>query len=62
KINDSGAYPSDIVTTIEPFENYSEAEEYHQNYYSNNGSQGYCTYVIQPKVEKFRKAFAEKLK
>lgn len=62
QINESGAYPSDIVTTIEPFENYSEAEDYHQNYYSNNGSQGYCTYVIQPKVEKFRKAFAEKLK
>lgn len=62
KLNESGAYPSDVVTTIEPFENYSEAEEYHQNYYSNNGSQPYCSYVIQPKLEKFRKAFADKLK
>ena len=62
RINDSGAYPSNIVTTIEPFENYSEAEENHQNYFSDNASQPYCTYVIQPKVEKFRKAFADKLK
>ncbi|MDA7744481.1 peptide-methionine (S)-S-oxide reductase MsrA [bacterium] len=62
RINDSKAYPADIVTTIEKFDNYSEAEENHQDYYSNNGSQPYCTYVIQPKVEKFRKAFADKLK
>ena len=62
RINESGAYPNDIVTTIEPFDNYSEAEEYHQNYFDNNASQPYCTYVIQPKVEKFRKAFADKLK
>lgn len=62
KLNESEAYPSDVVTSIEPFENYSEAEEYHQNYFTNNGSQPYCSYVIQPKVEKFRKAFADKLK
>lgn len=62
RLNESKAYPSDIVTTIEPFENYYEAEDYHQDYYNNNGSQSYCTYVIQPKVEKFRKAFSDKLK
>ncbi|GAB5539256.1 MAG: peptide-methionine (S)-S-oxide reductase MsrA [Salibacteraceae bacterium] len=62
KLNESEAFSAPIVTTLEPFENYYEAEDYHQNYYYNNGSQGYCRMVIQPKVEKFRKAFADKLK
>jgi len=62
KLDESGAFQNPIVTTIEPYENYYEAEDYHQDYYNNNGSQGYCRMVIQPKVEKFRKAFSEKLK
>mgnify|MGYP002049768463 CR=1 FL=1 len=62
KLDASGAFQNPIVTTIEPYENYYEAEDYHQDYYNNNGSQGYCRMVIQPKVEKFRKAFSEKLK
>lgn len=62
KLDESGAFQNPIVTTIEPYENYYEAEDYHQDYYNNNGSQGYCRKVIQPKVEKFRKAFSEKLK
>ncbi len=62
KINDEKAYPNPIVTEIVPYKNYYEAEEYHQNYYNQNGSQGYCQYVIQPKVEKFEKIFKDKMK
>lgn len=51
-----------IVTEISPFKSFFEAEEYHQNYYSNNPNQGYCRVVINPKVEKFRKQFAHLLK
>lgn len=51
-----------IVTEISPFTAFYEAEEYHQDYYSNNPNQGYCRIVINPKVEKFRKHFADLLK
>lgn len=62
EINDSKAYPNPIVTEITPLTNYYPAEDYHQNYYNLNGNQGYCQYVIQPKVEKFEKIFKSKLK
>ena len=62
KLNEEGAYPSPIVTEITPLKNYYKAENYHQDYYANNPDQGYCSYVIQPKVEKFRKVFKEYLK
>lgn len=62
EINKSGAYPSPIVTEISPLINYYPAEDYHQNYYNQNGSEGYCRYVIQPKVEKFEKIFKNKMK
>jgi peptide-methionine (S)-S-oxide reductase len=39
-----------------------EAEDYHQNYYNQNASQGYCQFVIAPKLDKFRKVFKDKLK
>jgi peptide-methionine (S)-S-oxide reductase len=61
-INESGAYPSPIVTEISPLINYFKAENYHQNYFNQNGQEGYCKYVIQPKVEKFEKIFKEKVK
>lgn len=51
-----------IVTEITPLSNYYKAEDYHQDYYNNNENQGYCQYVISPKLEKFRKKFKEKLK
>jgi peptide methionine sulfoxide reductase MsrA len=50
------------VTEIVPFEIFYPAEDYHNDYYLNNPDQGYCRMVIRPKVEKFKKAFAEKLK
>jgi peptide-methionine (S)-S-oxide reductase len=49
------------VTTIEEMTVFYPAEDYHQNYYNDNSSQPYCAFVIQPKLEKFRKAFADKL-
>ena len=62
QINDEHAYPNPIVTQIVPYTNYYEAEAYHQNYYNQNGSEGYCQFVIQPKVEKFEKIFKDKMK
>ena len=62
ELNEGGAYPTKIVTEVTALKDYSKAEDYHQNYYSNNPTQGYCSYVIQPKVEKFRKVFKEHLK
>lgn len=59
----SGAFNDPVVTTIEPITVFYKAEDYHQNYYNDNkNSNPYCTYVIVPKVEKFEKYFAEKLK
>lgn len=62
KLNDSGAFSNPIVTEIAPFTIFYKAEDYHQNYYNLNGSAPYCSYVIQPKLEKFKKVFKEKLK
>lgn len=62
RLNEEAAYPDPVVTSIEKFANYSEAEKYHQDYYNQNADQPYCTFVIQPKVEKFRKAFSDKIK
>ncbi len=61
-LDKSGAFPRPIVTTMEPFKKFYKAENYHQNYYNENGSQPYCQFVIRPKVEKFRKVFKNKLK
>jgi peptide-methionine (S)-S-oxide reductase len=62
ELDKSGAFDKPIVTTLEPFTVFYTAEEEHQNYYNNNGSQGYCQFVIRPKVEKFEKVFKSKLK
>jgi len=51
-----------IVTEIKPLENYSAAEKYHQHYFANNPNQGYCAYVVAPKVAKFRKSFTHWMK
>lgn len=58
----SKVFKNRIVTEISPLTNYYPAEDYHQNYYALNQGQGYCQYVIRPKVEKFRKQFHSKLK
>lgn len=58
----SDLWEDPIVTEIEPVSNYSEAENYHQNYYANNPNAGYCQVVIAPKLKKFRKEFSHLLK
>ncbi len=60
--SESGAWKDPIVTEISPLINWYPAEDYHQNYFANNPDQPYCAYLIRPKMEKFRKAFADKLK
>ncbi|MBK0368429.1 peptide-methionine (S)-S-oxide reductase MsrA [Flavobacterium agrisoli] len=50
-----------IVTEIVPFEVFYKAEEEHQNYYNNNNEARYCQIVIDPKIEKLKKLFADKL-
>jgi len=63
QLNSSGAFQSPIVTEITSFDGkFYKAEDYHQNYYAQNPDQGYCRMVVRPKVEKFRKAFENKLK
>lgn len=62
KLDTSGAWDKPIVTTIEPAPTFYAAEDYHQDYFINNPRQPYCQFVIKPKMEKFEKAFADKLK
>src|SRR5882672_2791555 len=58
----SHVYKNPVVTEISPLINFFPAEDYHQNYFELNPEQGYCQYVIRPKVDKFKKQFASKLK
>ena len=53
-------FKSPIVTEIVPLTKFYKAEGYHQDYYRQNGNQGYCRMVIRPKVEKFEKKLKEK--
>ncbi len=62
ELNASGAWDKPVVTEISPYTVFYKAEDYHQNYYNQNGEEPYCHFVIQPKVEKFRKVFKDKLK
>lgn len=62
QLGDARTFPNPIVTEISPAAEFYEAEDYHQNYYALNPGQGYCQYVIRPKVEKFKKQYAGKLK
>jgi peptide-methionine (S)-S-oxide reductase len=62
QLSTSGTFKKPIVTEITAATEFYKAEGYHQNYYALNPNQGYCEYVIRPKVEKFKKQFASKLK
>jgi peptide-methionine (S)-S-oxide reductase len=62
ELNESGAFEKPIVTEISPYTAFYKAEDYHQDYYNNNGSQPYCYYVIRPKLEKFQKVFKNKIR
>lgn len=62
RLDESGAFKYPIVTEISPLDMYFSAEQDHQDYFKNNPEQAYCRAVIQPKMEKFRAAFSDKLK
>lgn len=62
EITDEKLYRSPIVTEVTEFANFYKAEDYHQNYYARNPTQGYCRAVIDPKVRKFRQKWAHLLK
>lgn len=55
-------YNNTLVTEISSLNIFYEAENYHQNYYRNNQTQGYCSFVITPKLSKLRKIHADKLR
>ncbi|EMA47654.1 methionine sulfoxide reductase A [Halococcus morrhuae DSM 1307] len=56
-----GGYDDDVVTEVEPLDTFYEASEEHQNYYEKNPDDAYCSIHAQPKIEKVREKFAEKL-
>ena len=62
RLEQEGAFDIPIVTEILPASPFYKAEDGHQNYYNLNGSAPYCSYVIKPKLEKFKKAFKDRLK
>jgi peptide-methionine (S)-S-oxide reductase len=62
QLNEARVFASPIVTTLEPLEKFYVAEDYHQDYAARNPGQPYIAYVAQPKVDKLRENFAEKLK
>lgn len=62
EIADSGLYHDPIITEIVPFEAFYTAEEYHQNFYETNENQGYCSYVITPKIHKLLKEYSKEVK
>jgi peptide-methionine (S)-S-oxide reductase len=62
QLDDAGAFVNPIVTEITEFTNFYPAEDYHQDYFDLNGEQPYCSAVIRPKLDKFKKTFSEILK
>ncbi len=62
EISDEKIWDDPIVTELSPFGAFYKAEDYHQEYFANNPSQGYCRIVIAPKVAKFRSHYRDRLK
>lgn len=62
KLNAEKVFPNPIVTEIVPVGTFYIAEDYHQNYFNENGFEPYCQIVIKPKMEKFEKVFKDKFK
>ena len=61
-LNEENVFDKPIVTKLSPVSTFFEAEEYHQNYYNQNQTQGYCSFVITPKINKVRQYFKDKLR
>jgi peptide-methionine (S)-S-oxide reductase len=62
KLTDEQVFDKPIVTEITPASTFYKAEDYHQNYFSDNPNKPYCSFVIQPKLNKFAKEFTDKIK
>ena len=62
ELGEQKAFEKPIVTQVLPQTTFYKAEGYHQNYFNNNAYQPYCQFVVWPKVEKFEKYFAAKMK
>ena len=62
ELNAAKIWDAPIVTEVKPLTQFYKAEEYHQGYFRQHPDQGYCQYVVSPKVAKFRKHFADKLR
>ena len=62
ELSEEKIWPDPIVTEVTPIATFYPAEDYHQEYFANNPEQGYCQMVVSPKVAKFRKKFASRLK
>ena len=62
RLNTENTFGAPVVTEVQPLENYWPAENYHQDYFERNPHQGYCAYVVGPKVQKFLKTFSEHVK
>jgi peptide-methionine (S)-S-oxide reductase len=62
QLEERGIYSDPIVTELSPLGVYYPAEAYHQNYFVNHPFQGYCAFVVGPKVQKFRQQFSQYLK
>ncbi|MCT4646026.1 MAG: peptide-methionine (S)-S-oxide reductase MsrA [Carboxylicivirga sp.] len=62
ELNAQKIFKNPIVTEVSAFDKFYKAEDYHQDYFANNPRQPYCNAVINPKMEKFKKLFKEKLK
>ena len=62
ELNESNVFGLPIVTRVEPFEVFYEADDYHRNYYERNRRQGYSRHVIEPKLRKVEKEFKERIK
>ena len=62
EINAEGVFDNAVVTEVVPLSNYSAAEDYHQDFFERNPTQGYCLAVAAPKVWKFKKTFSEWVK
>ena len=62
EVTSLGQFDSPIVTEVMPLQHYWPAEDYHQDYFENNPHQGYCTFVVAPKVKKLQQHFVQWLK
>ncbi len=62
QMREDNVWPDPIVTEITPLNNYTDAEAYHQDYFTNNPQNQYCAMVVAPKLAKFKKTFASRLR